>query len=82
VPSRPERPEGLIIVLRRRRPAAAEAGEIVLADGELAEFAFIGPAEVPALVTPLWRRRIAACLEASSRVRSQRWRTVTTRLML
>src|SRR5712691_4339583 len=40
VPSRPERPEGLIIVYDGGVLPAAEAGEIVLADGELAEFAF------------------------------------------
>jgi 8-oxo-dGTP diphosphatase len=44
--------------------SAAEAGEIVLADGELAGYAFVAPDEVPALVTPLLARRIAACLQA------------------
>jgi 8-oxo-dGTP diphosphatase len=64
VPSRPERPEGLIIVYDGGVLAAAEVAKIALADGELAEFAFITPSEIPALVTPLLARRIAACLEA------------------
>ena len=38
--------------------------EIVLADGELAGFEFVTPAEAAARVTPLLARRIAACLEA------------------
>jgi hypothetical protein len=36
----------------------------VLADGELAGFAFTEPGDVASLVTPLLARRIAACLEA------------------
>jgi 8-oxo-dGTP diphosphatase len=64
VPTRPERPEGLIIVYDGGVLSAAEVSEIVLADGELAGFAFITPDEVPALVTPLLARRIAACLVA------------------
>jgi 8-oxo-dGTP diphosphatase len=64
VPSRPERPEGLIIVYDGGILSVAETDMLVLADGELAEFAFVAPDEVPALVTPLLARRIAACLEA------------------
>jgi 8-oxo-dGTP diphosphatase len=64
VPSRPERPEGLIVVYDGGVLSVAEAGKIVLTDGELAESAFVAPDEVPALVTPLLARRIAACLEA------------------
>jgi 8-oxo-dGTP diphosphatase len=64
VPSGPERPEGLIVVYGGGVLSAAEAGEIVLADGELAGYAFVAPDEVPALVTPLLARRIAACLQA------------------
>jgi 8-oxo-dGTP diphosphatase len=64
VPSRPERPEGLIIVYDGGVLSAAETDTLVLADGELAEFAFVAPDEVPTLVTPLLARRIAACLEA------------------
>jgi 8-oxo-dGTP diphosphatase len=42
----------------------AEAKEIVLADGELAGFAFIAQDEVAGLVTPLLARRVASCLDA------------------
>ena len=41
-----------------------EVQEIVLADGELAGFAFVGRDEVAALVTPLLARRVASCLDA------------------
>ena len=42
----------------------AEIEEIVLADGELSEFAFVAPGEVAGLVTPLLARRVASCLDA------------------
>jgi 8-oxo-dGTP diphosphatase len=64
VPSRPERPEGLIVVYDGGVLSTAEVDKIVLDDGELAEFAFITASEVPALVTPLLARRISACLDA------------------
>lgn len=64
VPSRPERPEGLIVVYDGGVLSSVEAKEIVLADGELAGFAFVAPGKVAALVTPLLSRRIAACLAA------------------
>lgn len=64
VPSRPERPEGLIIVYDGGVLSAVETDTLVLADGELAEFAFVARDEVSALVTSLLARRIAACLEA------------------
>jgi 8-oxo-dGTP diphosphatase len=64
MPSRPERPEGLIVVYDGGVLSAAEAKGIVLADGELAGFAFIAPGKVAALVTPLLSRRIAECLAA------------------
>jgi 8-oxo-dGTP diphosphatase len=44
--------------------APAETGMIVLAYGEITEFAFVAADEVPTLVTPLLARRIAACLGA------------------
>jgi 8-oxo-dGTP diphosphatase len=44
--------------------SAAEVKEVVLAEGELAEFTFVAPGEVAARVTPLLARRIAACLAA------------------
>jgi 8-oxo-dGTP diphosphatase len=64
VPSRPERPEGVVIVYDGGVLPARQADGIVLADGELAWFAFTGPGEVKARVTPLLSRRIAACLDA------------------
>ena len=51
--------------LLARFPALPDGvGRIVLADGELTEFAFVAPDEVAALVTPLLARRVASCLEA------------------
>ena len=64
VPSRPERPEGLIVVYDGGVLSKAEIEEIVLADGELAEFAFVAPDDVAGLVTPLLARRVASCLDA------------------
>jgi 8-oxo-dGTP diphosphatase len=63
VPSRPERPEGLIVVYDGVL-SEAEIEEIVLADGELAEFAFVARDEVAGLVTPLLAQRVASCLDA------------------
>ena len=64
VPSRPERPEGLIVVYDGGVLSTAEIEEIVLADGELAEFAFVARDDVAGLVTPLLARRAASCLDA------------------
>src|ERR1700734_2968039 len=64
VPSRPERPEGLIVVYDGGVLSEAEIGEIVLADGEVSEFALVAPDEVAGLVTPLLARRVASCLDA------------------
>lgn len=64
VPSRPERPEGLIVVYDGGVLSPGEVKEIVLADGELAEFAFVPRDEVAGLVTPLLARRVASCLDA------------------
>lgn len=64
VPSRPERPEGVVIVYDGGILSAAEISMITLADGELAGFRWASPTEVPGLVTPLLARRIAACLDA------------------
>jgi hypothetical protein len=63
-PSRPERPEGLIVVYDGGVLSDAEAKGIVLADGELAGFAFIARDEIAGLVTPLLARRVASCLDA------------------
>ena len=64
VPSRPGRPEGVVVVYDGGVLPAAEIGAIVLGDGELAGFAFTEPGEVAGLATPLLGRRIAACLDA------------------
>jgi 8-oxo-dGTP diphosphatase len=64
VPSRPERPEGLIVVYDGGILAADEAAVITLREGELAGYEFVEPGEVAERVTPLLARRIAACLDA------------------
>ena len=64
VPSRPQRPEGLIVVYDGGVLSEAEVNEIVLTDGELAGFAFVARDEVAALVTPLLARRVESCLDA------------------
>jgi 8-oxo-dGTP diphosphatase len=64
VPSQPQRPERLVIVYDSGVLSDAEIGEIVLADGELSEFAFVAPDEVAGLLTPLHARRVASCLHA------------------
>jgi len=64
VPSRPERPEGLIVVYDGGVLSEAEIKEIVVADEELAGYAFVARDEVAGLVTPLLARRVASCLDA------------------
>lgn len=64
VPSRPERPEGLIVVYDGGVLSEEDVKKIVLADGELAGFAFVAPGDVAGLVTPLLARRVASCLDA------------------
>ena len=64
VPSRPERPEGLIVVYDGGVLAANDIDAIVVEDGELAGYDFVPPDRVPGRVTPLVARRISACLEA------------------
>jgi 8-oxo-dGTP diphosphatase len=64
VPSRPERPEGLILVYDGGVLTSADVGAIVVPEGELAGFAFVVPGQVAGRVTPLVARRIAACLDA------------------
>jgi 8-oxo-dGTP pyrophosphatase MutT (NUDIX family) len=63
-PSRPERPEGLIVVYDGGVLVANDIQAIVVQEGELAGYAFVRPAQVPRRVTPLVARRISACLEA------------------
>jgi 8-oxo-dGTP pyrophosphatase MutT (NUDIX family) len=64
VPSRPERPEGLIVVYDGGVLTPADISAITVPDAELAGFAFVAPAAVAARVTPLVGRRITACLQA------------------
>jgi len=64
VPSRPERPEGLIVVYDGGVLAASEVAAITLQDGELAGYEFVEPGKVAERVSPLLARRIAACVEA------------------
>jgi 8-oxo-dGTP pyrophosphatase MutT (NUDIX family) len=64
VPSRPERPEGLIVVYDGGVLTPAEIEDIRVPEDELAGFAFVPPDAVGSLVTPLVGRRIGACLEA------------------
>ena len=62
VPSRPERPEGLIVVYDGGVLTTAEASRIVLVDGELAGYAFVSGDEAAGLVMPLLARRVTSCL--------------------
>ena len=64
VPSRPERPEGLIVVYDGGVLASDEVAAITLPDGELAGYQFVKPGEVAEWVSPLLARRIAACVDA------------------
>ena len=64
VPSRPERPEGLIVVYDGGVLAPGEVAAITTQDGELAGYAFVKPDEVADRVSPLLARRIAACIDA------------------
>lgn len=64
MPSRPERPEGLIVVYDGGVLAPDDIGTIAVPEGELAGYAFVRPDQVPARVAPLVARRIFACLEA------------------
>jgi 8-oxo-dGTP diphosphatase len=64
VPSRPGRPEGLVVVYDGGVLTPAEIDAITVQEGELAGFAFVVPAGVAERVTPLVGRRITACLDA------------------
>lgn len=66
VPSRPGRPEGLVVVYDGGVLQRDDIDAIKVADGELAGFAFVEVAEVARRVTPLVARRITACLEAAA----------------
>ena len=66
VPSRPGRPEGLVVVYDGGLLAAGEVDAITLPEDELAGFAFVAADELAARVMPVVARRIAACLEAKA----------------
>jgi hypothetical protein len=55
---------GLIVVCDAGVLAEADAKEMVLADGELAGFAFVAPDAIAAPVTPALAPRVASCLDA------------------
>jgi hypothetical protein len=52
VPSRPERPEGLIVVYDGGVLAPGEVAAITLQDGELGGYEFVKPGEVAERVSP------------------------------
>lgn len=64
VPSRPERPEGLILIYDGGVLGEADIAAIRPQADELASFAFVEAGHVPELASALLARRIAACLEA------------------
>lgn len=64
VPSRPGRPEGLIVVYDGDVLTADDVAAITVPTGELAGFAFVSPGQVSGRVTPLVARRISASLQA------------------
>jgi 8-oxo-dGTP pyrophosphatase MutT (NUDIX family) len=66
VPSRPGRPEGLVVVYDGGLLTAGEVDAITLPEDELAGFAFVAADEVAARVMPVVARRIAACLDAKA----------------
>jgi 8-oxo-dGTP diphosphatase len=64
VASRPERPEGLMLVYDDGVLADADITAIQLQADELASYAFVEVDRVPELVSALLARRIAACVDA------------------
>lgn len=64
VPSRPDRPEGLVVVYDGGVFTAEDVEAITVPAGELAGFALVSPGQVAGRVTPLVARRISACLQA------------------
>lgn len=66
VPSRPERPEGLIMVYDGGVLADADIAAIRLPADELASYAFVDVEHVPELASTLLARRIAACAQAAA----------------
>jgi 8-oxo-dGTP diphosphatase len=66
VPSRRQRPEGLVVVYNGGMLGGEHIAAITLPEDELAGFAFVAADEVADRTTPLVGRRIAACLEAKA----------------
>jgi ADP-ribose pyrophosphatase YjhB (NUDIX family) len=66
VPSRQERPEGLILVYDGGVLTEADTAAIRLNADEVASYAFVEAERVGELVSELLARRITACLEAVS----------------
>lgn len=64
VPSRPGRPEGLIVVYDGGVLTTSDIEAITVQDGELAGFTFVPADQVAERVTPLVARRINASLDA------------------
>lgn len=64
VPSRPERPEGLILVYDGGLLSKADIAAIRLQADELASYAFVEVDRVAELASALLARRIAACVRA------------------
>jgi 8-oxo-dGTP diphosphatase len=64
IPTRPELPEGLIIIYDGGTLAASEISAIQVPPDELAGFALVPPEEVAARVRPHLARQIAAALAA------------------
>lgn len=64
VPSRPERPEGLILVYDGGVLSEADIAAIRLPADELASYAFVDVEQVTKLASALLARRIAGCMQA------------------
>ena len=64
VPSRPGRPEGLMLVYDGGVLSEAEIAAIRLPAAELASYAFVEPDRVPDSASAVLARRVGACLEA------------------
>ena len=64
VPSRPERPEGLMLIYDGGVLTDSDIAAIGLQTDELASYAFVEAGRVHELTSALLTRRIAACLEA------------------
>jgi 8-oxo-dGTP diphosphatase len=64
VPSRPELPEGLIVIYDGGTLTSTEISAIVLPPDELAGFALVPPDRVAERVAPPLARQVSACLTA------------------